>query len=216
MEPCWFVLRGTARQGPLDTARLRHLVAAGQVTPDDLVWRQGMGQWVAVCRVPELLAPVPPAIPVTLPSPSGSDRQSMPADSVSLAPDTLQLLRGNRFWVLAGAALILAGLTNVMLILLRVDRALATPRSSDAERWWLMVQAALVPAVIHLGVITVLCVYARRLGRVLASRCAADLQASLSTQQAIWYLVLIWALPWCVVASLVVLLVVFLTLKAVL
>lgn len=45
-----------ARQGPVEDAQLRQLIAAGEVGADDLVWREGLATWQAVKEVAELSA----------------------------------------------------------------------------------------------------------------------------------------------------------------
>ena len=57
---------GNQQQGPFDLATLQQKVAAGQVTPQSLVWKPGMAQWTPAAQVEEfkpLLATVPPPLP---------------------------------------------------------------------------------------------------------------------------------------------------------
>ncbi|HEX3899460.1 MAG TPA: SPFH domain-containing protein [Mycobacteriales bacterium] len=61
--------------GPFAPADLPAQVASGQLTPDTLVWRQGMGAWVRAADVPEVNSafgaappPLPPAAPPAPPS----------------------------------------------------------------------------------------------------------------------------------------------------
>lgn len=50
----WYYALGTSRFGPVPMARLVELIRVGQVRPDTLVWREGMGDWVAARSVGEL------------------------------------------------------------------------------------------------------------------------------------------------------------------
>jgi membrane protease subunit (stomatin/prohibitin family) len=62
----FFVVIDNQRTGPFDAAALRAKAASGAVTRETLVWREGMGSWMAVRDVPELapvLASSPPPIP---------------------------------------------------------------------------------------------------------------------------------------------------------
>ncbi len=69
-EQQWYFARGGQQQGPFPESTLRQLLATGELSPADAVWRQGMPQWVAAGSVPGLLPghagpgtapPVPPA-----------------------------------------------------------------------------------------------------------------------------------------------------------
>ena len=59
----WFYARGNQQQGPVGIDDLRRLIAAGQIGPGDLVWRDGLPNWQAVASTPELLPPVAPSAP---------------------------------------------------------------------------------------------------------------------------------------------------------
>jgi membrane protease subunit (stomatin/prohibitin family) len=57
---------GGKREGPFDMDTLAAKVRDGALTRDTLVWRQGMADWTAAAKVPELgqvLAAVPPPLP---------------------------------------------------------------------------------------------------------------------------------------------------------
>jgi len=57
---------GSSQTGPFDLAVLRQQAAAGKLTRDSLVWRNGMAQWAKAGDVPELaplFAEVPPPLP---------------------------------------------------------------------------------------------------------------------------------------------------------
>jgi membrane protease subunit (stomatin/prohibitin family) len=57
--------------GPYDMNALRQYAAAGQVTRETMVWKQGMANWLAAAQVPELgaLFAAPPPMPGTPPPP---------------------------------------------------------------------------------------------------------------------------------------------------
>jgi hypothetical protein len=65
VELQWFFARDTVQSGPVTTAQLRLLAQAGQLAPEDLVWREGMDDWAPAARVKGLFPePRPPAEPV--------------------------------------------------------------------------------------------------------------------------------------------------------
>ena len=81
----WHYSVGDDRRGPVAADELRQLAAAGDIGPDDLVWKQGMAEWVAASTVKGLF-PKPPATgskPVPPPLPS----QGVPPPSAPLSVD---------------------------------------------------------------------------------------------------------------------------------
>ena len=62
----WFVGIDGKQEGPFDEAGLREKSAAGRLTRDTLVWKQGMANWQKASEIAELsalFAPVPPPLP---------------------------------------------------------------------------------------------------------------------------------------------------------
>ena len=54
MNADWFYSEGTERKGPVSEDELRHLVSDGELKPADLVWRDGMSDWVEARTVQAL------------------------------------------------------------------------------------------------------------------------------------------------------------------
>ncbi|MDB4816971.1 GYF domain-containing protein [bacterium] len=50
----WYYGQGGQQAGPIDEATMRSRIAAGQVGPADLVWREGMAEWLPLAQVAEL------------------------------------------------------------------------------------------------------------------------------------------------------------------
>lgn len=74
MEEEWFVGRRGTRSGPFPTDTVRRMVAAGEIRPSDLVWTEGMVDWVPLATVRELSpAPVPALGPLAIPPAVASD-----------------------------------------------------------------------------------------------------------------------------------------------
>lgn len=67
MSDAWHYAIDQDRHGPVSEADLKELVASGTVTPDTLVWRDGLGDWVRAGDVPAFFAPAQPAAPPTTP-----------------------------------------------------------------------------------------------------------------------------------------------------
>lgn len=74
MADQWYVGRNGQKAGPYTTEQLRQLAVAGQLVASDLLWKQGLEQWVPMTKVKGLL---PAGGGGTLPPldlPSGSGR----------------------------------------------------------------------------------------------------------------------------------------------
>src|SRR5512142_2953402 len=107
----WYVAIGQAQVGPLPLAEVRRKWEAGDIGPDSLVWRPGMGDWAALSGVSDLaayLAPVPrgAARPKPAPTPVPAARASFGA-APAAAPGP-QLSRGEVSWKPTGASALAA------------------------------------------------------------------------------------------------------------
>lgn len=64
MREEWYVARrgedGNKRYGPVPLSQLRDLLDAGDVRPDDLVWREGMAGWMPADQCDEINQPARP------------------------------------------------------------------------------------------------------------------------------------------------------------
>ncbi len=62
MQRSWYYSKDrTERQGPVSTEQLRALIRQGTVSPDTLVWAEGMTDWITASATPELRSPELPA-----------------------------------------------------------------------------------------------------------------------------------------------------------
>jgi hypothetical protein len=59
-DPEWYYAIGTTQHGPVHAAAIRQMLEAGRLTPESLVWRDGMPQWLRAADVAELAQPVVP------------------------------------------------------------------------------------------------------------------------------------------------------------
>jgi hypothetical protein len=50
----WFVKRNEKKLGPFSSKDLRRLAAAGKLVAEDLVWKEGLSDWVSVSRIESL------------------------------------------------------------------------------------------------------------------------------------------------------------------
>jgi len=47
----WFYAQAGRQKGPVPPAEIKRLADAGELKPNDLVWREGMPQWAPAARV---------------------------------------------------------------------------------------------------------------------------------------------------------------------
>jgi len=74
----WWYAKGDQRQGPFTAAELKALVASGQVAPTDMVWKEGLANWVPASSVNGLFTSSGSEAPPPLPS-TGSSTHGGPA-----------------------------------------------------------------------------------------------------------------------------------------
>src|SRR4051812_34881498 len=64
MSTEWYYSQGGQQVGPVTSEQLKGLAASGQITPADLVWKDGMPEWTPAARVKGLFAAAPvPSLP---------------------------------------------------------------------------------------------------------------------------------------------------------
>ena len=82
----WYYAVGQQQQGPLDDAQLDALIAAGTVTPDTLIWREGQANWqpLRIARPGVPVAP-PGAIPPFAAPPGAASAAAAPPGQVQCA-----------------------------------------------------------------------------------------------------------------------------------
>jgi interferon-induced transmembrane protein/uncharacterized protein DUF4339 len=52
----WYYAKNNQQQGPVTLQAIQEMVRGGQIQPGDLIWRQGMANWLAASQVPEVYA----------------------------------------------------------------------------------------------------------------------------------------------------------------
>ena len=102
----WFYALGGQQHGPVDDGQLDALAAAGTITPDTLVWREGLANWQPLRQARPASGAAPPVAAPPVTAPAGAAQP--------LGADEIQCVEcGNRFpkdsamqygaaWVCAG------------------------------------------------------------------------------------------------------------------
>ena len=78
MKKEWYVLIGDQQHGPYASAEMEQYYSAGKIEPRDLVWRDGMTDWVPVVEVIAGRAPQPlPRTPAPPPRPARGEPEAI-------------------------------------------------------------------------------------------------------------------------------------------
>ena len=107
----WYVAIGHAQVGPLPLAEVRRKWEAGDVGPDSLVWRPGMGDWAPLKGVTDLaayLAPVPRGSPRPRASATPAPVAGRAAAAVAPAAQPAAQPRADVSWKPVGASALAA------------------------------------------------------------------------------------------------------------
>ncbi|HUT35737.1 MAG TPA: DUF4339 domain-containing protein [Planctomycetota bacterium] len=59
----WYIGRSGQQLGPYSTADIQRMAAAGQVAATDMLWKEGIAQWLPIASIPELAAYGRPGAP---------------------------------------------------------------------------------------------------------------------------------------------------------
>lgn len=88
----WHYARGGEKHGPITTAQLKELATTGQLSPDDLVWREDMKDWRKASTVKGLFPEATPSVATTAtappPPPPQPGQSSTGAEVVAANPES--------------------------------------------------------------------------------------------------------------------------------
>ena len=201
MSGQWFYATDAGQAGPVDAPELHRLAAEGALRPTNLVWREGLPEWIAASTVPGLFpsgetaaaamggpAPTPAQAPAfaqlagVLPYQGGG----VP---VGVSATTMDVLRRTRPWVLFLSILgfIGTGLMLIAAIVITAATTIASSRSGIGPPAWIglvyvvMALFCFVPAVL-------LWRYGSRIGTLSARGHVEDLERALDAQRVFWRL----------------------------
>jgi hypothetical protein len=66
----WYYSKNSTQLGPVEQGEMIAKISSGEITASDLVWREGMADWLPCGQVPELRATVPLGQPQPLGGPA--------------------------------------------------------------------------------------------------------------------------------------------------
>lgn len=87
MSQQWHVSKAGRQHGPFTSAQLKKLADSGQLAPEDLIWKEGLAEWVAASSVKGLFSEA--AVPRTPPPiAKASPVATYPPDDIELNRDS--------------------------------------------------------------------------------------------------------------------------------
>jgi len=99
----WFYAKGDKHSGPVNSVELKRLATAGEIKPDDLVWREGMAEWTVARNVRGLFeedakpantgAGAPPKLIDPVPMPAAAPTPTVVATTVPMAQRSTRTTR---------------------------------------------------------------------------------------------------------------------------
>ena len=120
MGMLWHYVQNGRSLGPVPEEQLKALLASGALRPEDLVWHEGMANWIAARSIPELQPPVAP-IPLqanAYAAPQASLNppfQPAPMAAGAVSEEAVELLRKTKPWVRLFSVLGMIGIAMMAL-----------------------------------------------------------------------------------------------------
>ncbi|MEO5716236.1 MAG: GYF domain-containing protein [Luteolibacter sp.] len=80
----WYYAKNGSQLGPLEQGELLAKISSGEIAQSDMVWREGLGDWLPVSKVNELVMVARPVPPLSAPAPAnGVDSPYSPPVSIN-------------------------------------------------------------------------------------------------------------------------------------
>ena len=153
----WYYVKDGTQAGPVDQSTLAAMVRYGEVKPDDLVWRDGMGEWQPAAAIPELVSPA--ASTHAAGSTSAASPYAPPRSQVSAGPSQMGRDQPTYLWQAIVVTLLCCLPLGIPAIVFasqagshkqRGDHEMAAQAAARARTWcWWSFGAGLVFAVLY-------------------------------------------------------------------
>lgn len=165
----WYYSEQGQQKGPVSESELQSLVSNGTVQPSDLIWREGMTDWLPVGQVPEISgsapAAAPPAAPVSPAAPAAPINPYASPAAGGAAPQhrgPTPDIPNNLVWAILATVFCCVPFGIVAIVyaskvdnLVRLgDFAGAQKASDQAKTWsWVSCGATLLVTVVYIAII---------------------------------------------------------------
>ena len=207
----WHYTSGGVQVGPIGAAELKRLAQSGQLQRTDMIWKDGMADWVPAAKVKGLFdgvaaataiaapAPVPAGLqpvheaPAPLPDapmsgqPAGVIAYDSGGAGVPVTPRTIEMLRQTKPWVLLFSILMFIGFGFIVifsLIGIAGTFAMGGARGGAVGAISGLVNVAF--GLLYFFPAMFLSRYSSRIGSLVKSGRADSLEAALEAQKSFW------------------------------
>lgn len=143
----WYYAVDGKQFGPVDNVEIVARMRSGELSPQDLVWRDGMADWRAIASVAEFTRRPPPATPKYRPSPEPDDSVNNPfaAPRTDIQPEDFSHLES--FYGYAGFwKRFVASFVDSLVFLVFLIPLFFLAFSADEEMFFVLVLVAAIPA----------------------------------------------------------------------
>ena len=177
----WYYSVSGKQTGPVPLNELKHLLASGQLSRDELVWNASMTEWTAARQVPGLTA-----APSHTVAPGGSllSYEAPSMASLQATPRSIELLRQTRPWVRLISVLLFISVAINILIALVV--ALAGAGSGAPLAGGAALGPVIIACLLYVIPAIFLWEYAGRIAELQMSHRSEDLEHALAAQKSFW------------------------------
>jgi hypothetical protein len=195
----YHVAQNGQQLGEMSEEQIQQMLASGQLTAQDLCWREGMDGWKSVGEVigmaPVAAAPVAAAVRNPYAAPGARQVQSQAPVEAGVSARTVELMRRTRPWVLflavlgaISSAFMLLGALAVVALGGAATKAMMGKDMEGAPAWLPMLIAGVYALVAALYVIPVvkLFKYSGAINALARTRSLRDLEAAIDYQRSFW------------------------------
>ena len=187
----WYYAKNGAQQGPATLLQMLELIHTGQLAPTDLVWQDGMPQWLPAAQVPALGQRMPGAAPMAV---GQSLSYEAPSEAtLYVTPQAMQTLLATKPWVRFFSVLLfigvgLAALGAAAYLVLGVMAMSSTNRAQRFAVVPAFVGGVMMAAVaaMYLAPATYLGRYASKIDLTVRRRRQDDFEGALEAQKSFW------------------------------
>jgi len=174
----WYYTMAGSQCGPVDFSALQNLMMSGQIGAADLVWTDGMPQWLPPAQIPGLA-------PIVSPSPmsSAADHQVAFQDTDNVPEDATRALVGSKPWIffIAIMAFVYAAVSLLGGVALLIEGSKDRAAPAVASGLFGIIFAMLMAIGAFLLVI-----HGNRITRVQHNGTSRDLTAALDASRIFW------------------------------
>ena len=191
----YHVAQNGQQLGELSEEQIQQMLASGQLSAQDLCWREGMDGWKSVGEVFAAAVPAAAAVRNPYAAPGARQVQSQAPVEAGVSARTIDLLRRTRPWVVflavlgaIGSVFLIIGALAALALGGAVTKAMMGSELEGAPKWLPMAMAGVYAIIALLYVIPVIKMfkYSGAVKSLVRTRSLRDLESALEYQRSFW------------------------------